>query len=182
MDVDKLFLLKPDFQDGGDQRYYCPHCTQLEGVLSFYPRLRKAIEVEYVDFARPRSAIVELLGEGNQDAPVLVVGDCFSLSANIEHCSANGHLFIAGEENIELRADTPNEFRPVTVRGKHPTQIKQIARLHRFHIGAERLRRRRKLDVKFLQPLLGASRPRAFAGYHLPTCAPPSTCSTSPVT
>ena len=93
-------MLKPDFQDGGDQRYYCPHCAQLEGVLSFHPRLRKAIEVEYVDFARSRSAIVERLGEENQDAPVLVLGDYFSLSANIEHRSANGHLFISGEENI----------------------------------------------------------------------------------
>jgi DUF3088 family protein len=97
---DKLFLLKPDFQDGGDQRYYCPHCAQLEGVLSFYPRLRKEIDVEYVDFARPRSAIVELLGEENQDTPVLVVGGSFPLSANIEHGSTNGQVFISGEENI----------------------------------------------------------------------------------
>ena len=38
-----------------------------------------------------------------------------------------------------------------------------------------------ELDAKFFQPLLGAGRPRAFAGYHLPACAPPSTCNTSPV-
>ena len=37
MNVDRLFLLKPDFQDGG-QHYYCPHSAQLEGVLSFYPQ------------------------------------------------------------------------------------------------------------------------------------------------
>src|SRR5262250_2720795 len=42
-------------------------------------------------------------------------------------------------------------------------------------------RRRRQLDAKFFQPLLGAGRPRAFAGYHLPACAPPSTCNISPV-
>src|SRR5450432_217179 len=58
--------------------------------------------------------------------------------------------------HIELRADAPNEFRRVAFRGKHPTQKKQIARLHRFHIGAERFRRRRELDAKFFQPLLGA--------------------------
>jgi len=45
---DKLFLLKPDFHDGTDQRYYCPHCAQLEGVLAFYPRLRKEIDMELV--------------------------------------------------------------------------------------------------------------------------------------
>src|SRR6202521_6115701 len=67
---------------------------------------------------------------------------------------------------IELRADAPNEFRPVSFRRKHPAQEKQIARLHRFHIGAERLRRRRELDAELFQTLLGAGRPMAFAGYH----------------
>jgi hypothetical protein len=66
---------------------------------------------------------------------------------------------LAPRFHIELRADTPNEFRPVAFRGKHPAQKKQIARLHRFHIGAERLRRRRELDAKFFQPLLGAGWP-----------------------
>src|SRR5437016_11558547 len=68
---------------------------------------------------------------------------------------------------IELRANAPNEFRLVTFRGKHPAQKKQIAGLHRFHIGAERLRRRREFDAKFFQPLLGADWPRALAGFHL---------------
>lgn len=101
MNVDKLFLLKPDFQDG-DQRYYCPHCAQLEGVLSFYPQLRKEIDVEYIDFARPRSAIVEVLGEENQDTPVLVVGGSLPASLKVPHGLANGRVFISGEENIEL--------------------------------------------------------------------------------
>ncbi len=63
---------------------------------------------------------------------------------------------LAPRFHIELRADAPNEFRGVAFRGKHPAQKKQIARLHRFHIGAERLRRRWELDAKFFQPLLGA--------------------------
>src|SRR5207245_1226377 len=83
--------------------------------------------------------------------------------------------------HVELRAEASNEFRRAAFRGKHARQKKKIPRLHRFHICAERLRRRRKLDAKFFQPLLGAGRPRAFAGYHLPACAPPSTCSISPV-
>src|SRR5207245_2810411 len=83
--------------------------------------------------------------------------------------------------HVELRAEASNEFRRAAFRGKHARQKKKIPRLHRFHVRAERLRRRRKFDAKFFQPLLGAGRPRAFAGYHLPKCAPPSTCSTSPV-
>lgn len=101
MNVDRLFLLKPDFQDGG-QRYYCPHSAQLEGVLSFYPQLRKEIDVEYIDFARPRPAIVELLGEENQDTPVLVVGGSLPASLKVQHDLANDRVFISGEENIEL--------------------------------------------------------------------------------
>ena len=43
--------------------------------LSFYPRLRNELEVHYVDFARPRPAIVDLIGEANQSCPVLVMED-----------------------------------------------------------------------------------------------------------
>jgi hypothetical protein len=70
---------------------------------------------------------------------------------------------LAPRFHIELRADAPDEFRRAAFGGKHSGQKKQIARLHRFRIGAERLRRRRELDAKFFQPLLGAGRPRAFA-------------------
>ena len=63
---------------------------------------------------------------------------------------------LAPRFHIQLRADTPNEFRRVAFRGKHPAQKEQIARLHRFHVGAERLRRRRELDAELFQTLLGA--------------------------
>jgi hypothetical protein len=79
MDKDTLFLLKPDFQDPGkDTRYFCPGCAYLEGFLSFYPRVRHAIQVSYIDFPRPRAAIVGMLGETHQIAPrhaVPIVGD-----------------------------------------------------------------------------------------------------------
>src|SRR6266513_1519566 len=74
---------------------------------------------------------------------------------------------LAPRFHIELRSDAPDEFRPAAFRGKHATEKKQIARLHRFHISAERLRRRRELDAKLTQPLLRAGRRRAFASYHL---------------
>lgn len=76
--MEKLFLLKPDFQDinqSAENNYFCPPCTLIEGLLSFYPRLRNELEVHYVDFERPRPAIVDLIGEANQSCPVLVLGD-----------------------------------------------------------------------------------------------------------
>lgn len=76
--MEKLFLLKPDFQDinrSVQTKYFCPPCALIEGVLSFYPRLRNELEITYVDFVRPRPAIIELIGEANQSCPVLVLDD-----------------------------------------------------------------------------------------------------------
>ena len=83
--------------------------------------------------------------------------------------------------HVELGADPPNEFRLAARRGKHTGKKKQIAGLHRFYISAERLRWGREFDPQFLQSLLGGGRLIFFASYHFPLCAPPSTCSTSPV-
>ncbi len=88
---------------------------------------------------------------------------------------------LAPRLHIELRADAPDEFRRAAFRRKHPGQKKEVSGPHRFRIGAERLGWRRELDAEFFQPMFGARRPGAFAGYYLPACAPPSTCSTSPV-
>src|ERR1700751_2502571 len=82
---------------------------------------------------------------------------------------------------IQFRPNASDEFSPLAFGGNHPGQKKQLARLYRFHVDAERFGRRRELYAKFLQPLLGAGRPRAFAGYHLPACAPSFTCKTSSV-
>src|SRR5208282_6905509 len=58
--------------------------------------------------------------------------------------------------HIEFRADAANELRRAAFGGKHPGKKKQIAGLHRFRIGAKRLRWRREFDAKVFQPLFGA--------------------------
>jgi hypothetical protein len=63
---------------------------------------------------------------------------------------------LATRLHIELGADAPNEFRLAALRGKHSGQKKQITRLNRFHVRAERLGRRGELDPKFFQALFGA--------------------------
>jgi hypothetical protein len=95
------FCLNPTFRTA-DTATTARTVPSFEGVLSFYPQLRKEIDVEYIDFARPRSAIVELLGEENQDTPVLVVGGSLPASLNVQHGLTNDRVFISGEENIEL--------------------------------------------------------------------------------
>jgi hypothetical protein len=72
----KLFLIKADFKDlkrADGLNYFCPDCVTIEGLLSFYPELRNELEVNYVDFNRPRKGLVDLLGEENQSCPVLVL-------------------------------------------------------------------------------------------------------------
>jgi hypothetical protein len=98
---DHLFLLKPGFEDGGDgKRYYCPHSAQVEGVLSFYPILRMEMDVTYIKFPQPRLPIVDLIGEENQSAPVLVVGDAGAIPKQLKPAVAKGRSFFSGEEAI----------------------------------------------------------------------------------
>jgi hypothetical protein len=76
--MEKLFLIKADFLDANradGKRYFCPECSPIEGLLSYYPRLREELEVHYVDFNRPRKVLVDLIGEANQGCPVLVLDD-----------------------------------------------------------------------------------------------------------
>jgi hypothetical protein len=77
MDRDKLFLLRPNFEDPAypGRRFYCWHCTLLEGVLASFPELALRLDVERVAWPRPRLAVVSSVGEANQSLPVLVLAD-----------------------------------------------------------------------------------------------------------
>ncbi len=99
-------------------------------------------------------------------------------SQRIERREVSG---LATRFHVELGTDPSNKFRLTARRGKHAGKEKKIAGLHRFCISAEGLRGGRESDPQFLQPLLGGGRLIVFASYHFPLCAPPSTCSTSPV-
>ncbi len=72
---DTLFILRPGFFKDADGPFYCGDSVSVEGLLSFYPQLRGAVDVEYIDAPRPRQAIVARIGEDNQSAPVLVLGN-----------------------------------------------------------------------------------------------------------
>ena len=100
---DKLYLLKPDFMDGEEGPYYCPHSVPVEGLLSFYPQLREAVDVYYLDFPRPRQTIIKQIGEENQSLPVIIIesGDGIPESAaGVQQ--AEGKFFI--NEESEIRA------------------------------------------------------------------------------
>jgi Protein of unknown function (DUF3088) len=70
---DKLFLLKPGYLNVDVGPLYCSDSVPVEGMLSFFPELRNLLEVQYLGFPRPRTALVALLGEERQSLPVLVI-------------------------------------------------------------------------------------------------------------
>ncbi|MBE2204876.1 MAG: DUF3088 family protein [Chthoniobacterales bacterium] len=97
----RLFLIKPNFLDGDKGPYFCPGCAEVTGLLEFYPALKDLLEIHYVDFARPRPELVDLLGAENQSCPVLVLGDASTNSQpglNVQ--SARGHSFVEGAREI----------------------------------------------------------------------------------
>lgn len=60
---DQLYLLKPGFTNADLGLLYCGDSVAVEGMLSFFPTLRQVVDVHYLDFPRPRAALVEALGK-----------------------------------------------------------------------------------------------------------------------
>ncbi|GFO68666.1 hypothetical protein GMLC_22450 [Geomonas limicola] len=100
MTKDKLFLLKPDFMDGTEGPFYCPESAPIEGLLSYYPKLREELEVSYLDFPRPRQAISAEIGAENQGMPVLVLKTGGNLPEGVLAGEALGKKFISGDKEI----------------------------------------------------------------------------------
>jgi hypothetical protein len=91
---DILFLLPADFENGG-AAWYCRECAEVRGLLAYYPRLAERLDVRTVDFARPRRAMVELLGGAHQNAPTLVIADpARRLPEHVAVKAANGRRFL----------------------------------------------------------------------------------------
>lgn len=101
MDRDRLYLLKPGFFDAGQGPYFCPHCAQVIGLLEFHPVLKANLDVRFLDFARPRLELVELLGEENQSCPVLVLAHPPAGSPAAPNLqTAKGRWFVEGANEI----------------------------------------------------------------------------------
>jgi Protein of unknown function (DUF3088) len=97
---DRLFLLRPDFEDPAypGRRFYCWHCALIEGVLASFPALATKLDVERIAWPKPRQAVIELVGEENQSLPLLVLADGATSSHSIG--SYRGRSFIADKDAI----------------------------------------------------------------------------------
>ena len=75
MTKDRLFLLDTDWADpayGGARRFYCKDCITVEGLIAAFPQRAANLEVIRLAWPRPRAAVVEAIGEANQNLPALV--------------------------------------------------------------------------------------------------------------
>lgn len=99
----KLFLLKPDFTDDANgitgKRYYCPGCAMVKGMLGYYPQISENIEIQYVDFQRPRHDIIELIGQENQSCPVLIL-DENDLGLKPVYCQQFGEKYFINSPDL----------------------------------------------------------------------------------
>ena len=101
MPKDQLYLLRPGFMNAGVGPLYCADSAPVEGVLSFFPKLRSLIDVHYIEFPRPRVALVEALGEEYQGVPVLILAARRVLREDMPEAKrAQGKRFFNDEKSI----------------------------------------------------------------------------------
>lgn len=96
---DRLFVFRPGFTDQ-DTTYFCPFSAQIIGFLTYYPQVRDSLEIVELDFPKPRKALVDLVGEDHQAAPLLVLGGEPVPVPRVTVSEANGHRFV--EKTIEI--------------------------------------------------------------------------------
>jgi hypothetical protein len=98
---DQLYLLRPGFMNAGMGPLYCSDSAPVEGVLSFFPQLRELLDIHYLEFPRPRKALVETLGDQYQSLPVLILAPKRHIKdKELEATHANGKWFFTDESSI----------------------------------------------------------------------------------
>src|SRR5882672_393045 len=100
-------------------------------------------------------------------------------SEDVQRRSVGG---ISSSLGIELFPKSAKIVRLVVHKWEHSAKKEKVACLHRLDVSAKRRRGGRELNAKVLQPAICPAQVRTFHAYHWPACAPPSTCSSSPVT
>lgn len=111
MDRDILFVLPPGFEDN-NRREFCPECAELTGLLAYFPFLREDLDIRHVGIEHPRTAITEVLGDGQYNAPTLVLAAGRNLPETVSAKSSNGRTYLDSISSISAlfadRYGTPN--------------------------------------------------------------------------
>lgn len=77
MQRDRLYLLDDEFPDEAlpGRSFYCRDCITVAGLLAAFPEKATGLDVIRVPFKRPRAEVIAAIGQDNQEAPVLVLGE-----------------------------------------------------------------------------------------------------------
>ncbi|SFF83036.1 Protein of unknown function [Novosphingobium sp. CF614] len=97
---DQLFLMKPGFVNAGLGPFYCGDSVSVEGMLGFFPELREKLAITYIEFPRPRQAIIDLIGAEHQSVPVLVLAEDSSVPESVKARFSADRRFIDDEKQI----------------------------------------------------------------------------------
>lgn len=99
MPQDTLFILPMNFVADG-QCQFCPECSELWGLIAWFPELKASLEIVHVGIDHPRPAITALLGEGRHNAPTLVLHAASARVSGLGYANANGHAYLASARLI----------------------------------------------------------------------------------
>lgn len=97
--MDKLFVLRPGFDDRGTV-YFCPYSAQVVGFLAYYPAVSATLEIIELEWPKPREPLASTLGESHQAAPMLVLAGTPARVPHVTFAEANGHTYV--EKTIEI--------------------------------------------------------------------------------
>lgn len=99
MPQDTLFILPMSFDSDG-QKQFCPECSEIWGLIAWFPELKATLEIVQVGIDHPRPAICALLGEGRHNAPTLVLHTGSERVRGLAYSEANGHAYLASARLI----------------------------------------------------------------------------------
>lgn len=80
----KLFILKMPFVDDSGRKWFCSHCAMIEGALRVNPDWCSFIDVRRIENRKPRTELIEIIGDENQWTPVLILNEGKTLKDPVE--------------------------------------------------------------------------------------------------
>jgi hypothetical protein len=99
MSRDTLFTLPMSFVADGHNRF-CPACSELWGLIAWFPELKASLEIVHVRIDHPRPCISALKGKGHHNAPTLVLHAASEPVRGLGYTNANGHTYLASARLI----------------------------------------------------------------------------------
>jgi hypothetical protein len=97
---DRLLLLRQGFEtpDYPGLRFFCWHCALFDGLLFAFPELAQRLQVERIEWPRPRLDVIALVGKDNQSVPLLVLAN--GETSPHQTGSHEGRAFISDKDKI----------------------------------------------------------------------------------